>query len=134
MKQNKDQELAGVRVDKWLWAARFFKTRQLAVQAIEKDRVQVNGNTVKAGKELRGGEMLRVQVGEVSYELEVLLVTHQRGSATIARTLYKETPESAKARMDALERRRLQPEPARQLHGRPNKHERRALEELKDWY
>lgn len=134
MKTSKDQNHPGVRVDKWLWAARFFKTRQLAVQAIERERVQVNGNPVKAGKELRGGEMLKVQVGEVSYELEVLLLTQQRGSATIARTLYKETPESAKARMDALERRRLQPEPARQLQGRPNKHERRALEALKAQY
>ena len=134
MKHTDREENTGVRVDKWLWAARFFKTRQLAVQAIERERVQVNGNVVKPGKELRGGETLRVRVGEISYELEVLLLTTQRSSATIARTLYKEKPESAKARMDALERHRLQPEPAQQLHGRPSKHDRRALEELKDWH
>jgi ribosome-associated heat shock protein Hsp15 len=122
----------GVRVDKWLWAARFFKTRQLAVDAIERERVEVNGNTAKASKELRGGEMLRVRVGEQLFEIEVLAVSDRRGSATVARLLYRETPEGAKARMDALERRRLQPEPAQQLHGRPTKRDRRELQQMKE--
>ncbi len=123
---------AGVRVDKWLWAARFFKTRQLAVDAIERERVEVNGNVAKASKELRGGEMLHVRVGEQLFEIEVLAVSDRRGSATVARLLYRETPEGAKARMDALERRRLQPEPAQQLHGRPTKRDRRELQQMKE--
>jgi ribosome-associated heat shock protein Hsp15 len=123
---------AGVRVDKWLWAARFFKTRQLAVEAIEKQRVVVNGNTVKPAKELRGGELMRVRVGDLLWEVEVLAVSDKRGPATVARTLYRETPEGAKARMDEIERRRLQPEPAHQLHGRPTKRDRRELQGFKE--
>ena len=122
----------GVRIDKWLWAARFFKTRALAVAAIERQRISVNGVSIKASKLLRGGELMRLQVAEQQYEIEVLGLSEKRGAASVARLLYRETPSGAKARIDALERRRLAPEPAQQLHGRPSKQDRRALTNLKE--
>ncbi len=126
-----DKTRQGVRVDKWLWAARFFKTRQLAVAAIEHGKVRVNDMVVKASRELRGGELLVLQVAEQTWEIEVMGVSEQRGPAPVARALYRETPEGAKRRIDVLEARLLAPEPARQLQGRPTKRERRMLATFK---
>jgi ribosome-associated heat shock protein Hsp15 len=123
--------LERVRVDKWLWAARFFKTRQLAVEAIEKGRVTLEKTPVKPAKELRGGEVLVIRINDAVWEIEVLAVSDQRGPATVARTLYRETPEGARARVEQIERKRLYAEPAQQVAGRPTKRDRRVLDSFK---
>ncbi len=121
--------LVTVRLDKWLWAARFFKTRGLAQQAIEAGRVLVNRERVKVARALRPGEGVTVRVGDQEQCVEVLLLSEQRGPATVARTLYRETPESlAKREVLALQR-RLAPEPAWAIEqGRPTKRDRRKIE------
>jgi ribosome-associated heat shock protein Hsp15 len=128
---NLDGAHARVRIDKWLWAARFFKTRQLAVEAIERGRVTIEKLMVKPAKELRGGEVLAIRIGDLTWEVEVLGVSDKRGPATAARLLYRETPEGARTRMDLIERKRLFAEPARQAIGRPTKRDRRILDDFK---
>jgi ribosome-associated heat shock protein Hsp15 len=123
--------LERVRIDKWLWAARFFKTRQLAVEAIDKGRVTMEKLAVKPAKELRGGELLAIRIGDVVWQVEVLGLSDKRGPASIARTLYRETPQGARARVEQLERKRLYAEPAQQVVGRPTKRDRRVLDEFK---
>lgn len=129
--QNLEPGTARVRIDKWLWAARFFKTRQLAVQAIERGRVTVDETVVKPAKELRGGELLAIRISDVTWQVEVLAVSDKRGPATVARTLYRETPEGARARVEQIERKRLYTEPAQQVVGRPTKRDRRVLDGFK---
>lgn len=124
------------RIDKWLWAARFFKTRALAVQAIERGRVQVAGANVKPARELKAGELVRVRQGEIEREVQVRALSPMRGPAPVAQQLYKETAASAAAREQAATDRRLAPEPAHSIaQGRPTKRERRALDEQRhaDW-
>lgn len=118
-----------IRLDKWLWAARFFKTRGLAQQAIEAGRVLVDGERVKVARALRAGEGVTVRIGDQEQHVEVLGLSEQRGPATVARTLYCETPESL-ARREALAlQRRLAPEPAWAIEqGRPTKRDRRKME------
>ena len=121
-----------VRIDKWLWAARFFKTRSLATEAVHKGHVQVNGADVKASREVRAGDLVAVLQAQVARTVMVRGLSGQRGSASIAQTLYEETAESLQLRAAEAERRRLSPEPARAIeHGRPTKRDRRALQ--KDW-
>ena len=110
---------APVRVDKWLWAARFFKTRALAQDAVENGRVLVQGERVKVARLLKGGELLRIRTGDVQREVVVMALSSVRGPAPVAQTLYQETPESVAAREAAAERRRFEREPAQGLHGRP---------------
>jgi ribosome-associated heat shock protein Hsp15 len=112
-----------------LWAARFFKTRGLAQQAIEAGRVLVDGERVKVARALRAGEGVTIRVGDQEQCVEVLVLSEQRGPATVARTLYRETPESV-ARREALAlQRRLAPEPAWAIEqGRPTKRDRRKME------
>ncbi|MBS0501739.1 MAG: RNA-binding S4 domain-containing protein [Burkholderiaceae bacterium] len=124
------------RIDKWLWAARFFKTRALAVQAIERARVQVGGSPVKPARELKVGDLLRVRQGELEREVRVLALSALRGPAPVAQQLYAETAVSVAAREQAAAARRLAPEPARSIaQGRPTKRERRALDGQRraDW-
>lgn len=123
--------LERVRIDKWLWAARFFKTRQLAVEAIEKGRVTIEKLAVKPAKELRGGEVLAIRISDVVWHVEILALSDKRGPASVARTLYRETPEGARARVEQLERKRWYAEPAQQVFGRPTKRDRRVLDEFK---
>jgi len=123
-----------VRLDKWLWAARFYKTRTLATQEVVRGRVTVNDQTVKAAREVRVGDRVTIQQQGYSQVLVVRSISDQRGSATVARTLYAETPESLAARERALQQRRLAPEPAATLEqGRPTKRDRRALAEWQRW-
>jgi ribosome-associated heat shock protein Hsp15 len=118
-----------VRVDKWLWAARFYKTRTLAVDDIHKGRVEVNGQEAKPARELRIGDTIRLRQREGVRTLVVQGLSDKRGSAPVAQQLYLETAESLKARADAAELRRMGTEPALSLqHGRPGKHERKAIE------
>ncbi|MDO4232596.1 MAG: RNA-binding S4 domain-containing protein [Lautropia sp.] len=120
-----------VRIDKWLWAARFFKTRALAQHAVENGRVLVGGDRVKVARLLKGGELLQIRQGEVHYEVVVMALSGVRGPAPVARTLYQETTESMAARERAAERRRFEREPAAGLQGRPSKRDRRELSRIR---
>jgi ribosome-associated heat shock protein Hsp15 len=121
-----------VRIDKWLWAARFFKTRSLAADEAHAGRVQVNEADVKASREVRAGDVVRLVQAKIPRTVVVKGISEQRGSATIAQQLYEETPDSKKLREAEAERRRLSPEPAMSIEGgRPTKRDRRDLQ--KDW-
>jgi ribosome-associated heat shock protein Hsp15 len=121
-----------VRIDKWLWAARFFKTRSAAQQAIEGGKVKLNGERTKPAKEIKPGDRLNIQIGGYEWSIQVLGLSAQRGPAPIARTLYDESEESrAKRALEAARRRRFD-EPASALKGRPTKRDRRVLERLQD--
>lgn len=122
-----------MRLDKWLWAARLYKTRTLAAQAVALGRVIVNGQLAKASRELHAGDRLGLQQPGYRQELTVRLLTLQRGSATVARTMYAESPESLAAREQTLQQRRLAPEPAALAQGRPTKRDRRALASWQRW-
>ena len=123
---------AGVRLDKWLWAARFFKTRSLAQQAIEGGKVKLNGENTKPAKEARPGDELAINTGGYEWAIRVLEVSDKRGSASMAQKLYEESEESqAKRALEALRRRRFN-EPASTLKGRPTKRDRRVLDDWKD--
>lgn len=118
-----------LRLDKWLWSARFYKTRSLAADAIGKGRIQVNGVTAKASRELRPGDSVVLQQDGLQRSITVLAISAQRGPASVAQLLYAETPESVEQRLRVLEQRRLSPEPARSLvDGRPTKRDRREIE------
>lgn len=117
-----------VRLDKWLWAARFFKSRSLATEAIEMGRVHVNGDRVKPARLIKTGEKVQVQRGQERIEVFVRFVSDVRRSAPLAQLLYDETLQSQATRQAAAERRRLYSEPAQGLTGRPTKRNRRAIE------
>lgn len=123
--------MAGVRVDKWLWAARFFKTRSLATAAVLGGRVHVNEARVKPSKELRVGDEVVVTVGVVRRTVHVLALDEKRGSAVVAATLYRETPGSIAAREEAALQRRLARPPGADLGARPTKLDRRRLDALR---
>src|SRR5580698_6260555 len=118
---------ARLRIDKWLWAARFFKTRSLAADIVGKGRVLVNGDAVKTSKEVRVGDLVTIEIERLRWEVEVLGICDVRGPASVAQTLYAETSASAQARSVELERRKTFFEPATELHGRPTKRDRRAM-------
>ena len=118
-------------MDKWLWAARFFKTRALAVEEIGKGRVLINGQAAKPSRDMKLGDLVRLRQGLVEREVWVRGLSHVRGPAPQAQALYEETPESIAAREKAAESRRLAPEPAQTItQGRPTKQDRRRLA---DW-
>lgn len=118
-----------MRLDKWLWCARFFKTRSLAADAIDQGRVQVNGLRAKPARDLRCGDSVVLRHGAVARTIEVRALSGQRGPAPVAQKLYSETPESIAAREQAAEQRRLAPEPASTLvDGRPTKRDRRDMD------
>jgi ribosome-associated heat shock protein Hsp15 len=121
-----------VRIDKWLWAARFYKTRSLATEEVHKGHVQVNGADVKASRDIRVGDSIDLLQDRVPRKVIVTGLSGQRGSATAAQLLYQETPESIQLREAEAERRRLSPEPALAIEGgRPTKRDRRDLQ--KGW-
>lgn len=118
-----------LRIDKWLWAARFFKTRSLAAEELGKNRVQVNGDVVKASRELKAGDRVSLRQGLTVRHVTVLGISGQRGPAPVAQKLYEETAESIAAQEEAREQRRLGSEPALTIaQGRPTKRERRDLD------
>lgn len=119
--------MTSVRIDKWLWAARFFKTRSLAARACELGRIQSNGQPAKPAREVRIGDMLRVTNDGGEFQVEVLLLSEVRGPASVAQTLYRETEESKVLRLKAAEERRVtrQFEPSPQH--RPSKRDRRRI-------
>ena len=117
-----------IRIDKWLWAARFFKTRSLAVDEIGKGRVQVNTLDAKPSREVRPGDTVTLRQGPVQRTVTVRGISGARGPAPVAQLLYEETPESVAARESAAEQRRLAPEPALGItQGRPTKRDRRDI-------
>jgi ribosome-associated heat shock protein Hsp15 len=123
-----------VRLDKWLWAARLFKTRSLAAEAIERGRVTVNGQAAKPARALRPGDRLQLRQGPLQRELVVRGLSQVRGPAPQAQQLYEETPESLAARQRAAEQRRLGAEPALAIEqGRPTKRDRRRLADWQRW-
>ena len=127
---------ARLRVDKWLWAARFFKTRGLAQEAVEGGRVRIvgigsasgeAGERIKASREVRLGDVLQIQIGDLIWCVSVRGLSDRRGPAPVARELYEETPESQAARLARVEMRRNQAEPACGIKGRPTKKDRRLI-------
>ncbi len=120
-------ELQAVRIDKWLWAARFYKTRSLATEAVDGGKVKVNGQRVKPAKEVRVGDAVEVHVGEYVWELAVTALAERRGSAEVARTLYAESEASQARRQAQIAARKVYMEPAAEMHGRPTKKDRRAM-------
>jgi ribosome-associated heat shock protein Hsp15 len=120
-----------MRLDKWLWAARFYKTRSLAQQAIEAGRVRMRGERVKPAKEVTSGDRLSIRVGDADWDIAVRALSERRGPVAEARQLYEESEESRRRRDALLAERKLALEPARDLRGRPTKRDRRALERLR---
>jgi len=121
-----------VRIDKWLWAARFFKTRSAAQQAVEGGKVRVNGERVKPAKELRPGDELLIHIGQAEWTIRVEQLSDKRGPATVARTLYAEDEASRARREEQAALRKLAADPAQDRHGRPTKRDRRELERWRD--
>lgn len=117
-----------VRIDKWLWAARFFKTRSLATEAVAGGRVHMDGQRVKPAKEVRVGDRLEITIGEAVFAVEVLALADKRGPASQAQGLYAESEESRATRERQRDLRRMAPPLGHDLHGRPSKRDRRRLE------
>jgi ribosome-associated heat shock protein Hsp15 len=120
-----------VRMDKWLWAARFFKTRALAARACELGRIESNGQPAKAAREVRVGDMLQVKNDAGEFQVEVLLLSEMRGPAAVAQTLYRETDASKEARLKRAEERKAMPHFEAFREGRPSKRDRRELERFR---
>jgi ribosome-associated heat shock protein Hsp15 len=120
------------RIDKWLWAARFFKTRSLATDEVNHGRVQIDQRDVKPSREVRVGDTITIVQAKIPRTVVVKGISEQRGPAPVAQQLYEETPQSLQARALVMERNRLSPEPALTIaHGRPTKRDRRELQ--KGW-
>lgn len=118
-----------LRIDKWLWAARFYKTRSLAVDEIDKGRVRINDQEAKPSREVKVGDTVTLRQGPVIRTLVVRGISSQRGAAPVAQQLYEETEDSLRLKADAAEQRRLGNEPASsQEHGRPTKRDRRTID------
>ena len=125
-----------MRLDKWLWAARFYKTRSLASEEIGKGRVQVNGLDAKPARDIKVGDTVVMRQGLTLRTVVVQGLSQQRGSAPVAQQLYAETAESIRLREASAEQRRMNPEPASSMeHGRPTKRDRRSLDKAqnKNW-
>lgn len=126
--------LESMRIDKWLWCARIYKTRSLATEEIGKGRVTINGQAIKASREVRPGDTVALRQGQVPRTVVVRGLSAQRGPAPVAQLLYEETAESIAAREKAQVLRRLAPEPASTLQeGRPTKRDRRNIDRAHDW-
>jgi ribosome-associated heat shock protein Hsp15 len=123
-----------LRLDKWLWAARFFKTRSLAADEIGKGRVNVNGLPAKASRELQPGDQIEFRQGQIPRTVLVKELSGQRGPASVAQTLYEETARSVALRLELAAQRRLGAEPAQAIEqGRPTKRDRRKLADWNRW-
>ena len=123
----KNEGMEGVRVDKWLWAARFFKTRSLAARACDLGRVLSHNQPVKPAREIHVGDMLRVTTEGGEYEVEILGLSEMRGPASVAQTLYRETEASREARLKAAAERKANMAFAPAPVGRPSKKDRRKI-------
>jgi ribosome-associated heat shock protein Hsp15 len=124
--------MTSVRMDKWLWAARFFKTRALASRACELGRIQSNNQPAKAAREVRVGDMLHIKTESGDFHVEVLVCSDVRGPASIAQTLYRETDESREARLKAAEERKAMMKYSPAPEGRPTKRDRRLIHRFRE--
>lgn len=120
-----------MRIDKWLWAARFFKTRPLAAKNCELGRIEIATQPAKPAREVKIGDMLRIRTEGGEFEVEVLALSEIRGPAAVAQTLYCETPASRDRRALVAQQRRLEPQIDIAQHGRPTKKDRRDLARLR---
>jgi ribosome-associated heat shock protein Hsp15 len=123
--------MTGVRMDKWLWAARFFKTRTLAARACELGRIASNGQPAKASREVRAGDLLQVKNDSGDFQIEVLALSEMRGPAAVAQTLYRETEASKELRLKLAEERKAMPYLDALAEGKPSKRDRRKLDRLR---
>jgi ribosome-associated heat shock protein Hsp15 len=123
--------VAGVRVDKWLWAARFFKTRSLAAEACGLGRIECNGQPAKASREVRAGDRLQVKNEAGVFQLEIVLLSEMRGPAAVAQTLYVETEASKELRLKAAEERKAMRDLDGFQESRPSKRDRRILDRFR---
>jgi ribosome-associated heat shock protein Hsp15 len=120
-----------MRIDKWLWAARFFKTRSLATHACELGRIHANGQSVKPAREVRVGDLLQVKNEGGEFQVEVLILSEVRGPAAVAQTLYRETEASRESRQKLAEERKTMPHFEASREGKPSKRDRRDLDRLR---
>jgi ribosome-associated heat shock protein Hsp15 len=123
--------MTGVRMDKWLWAARFFKTRSLAARACELGRIEANGQPAKPARDVRAGDLLRVKNDSGDFQLEVLALRSMRGPAAVAQTLYRETEASRELRLKLAEERKAMPHSEAYREGKPSKRDRREIGRLR---
>jgi ribosome-associated heat shock protein Hsp15 len=123
--------MTGVRIDKWLWAARFFKTRSIATRACELGRISSNGQRAKASREVRVGDLVQVKTDAADFEVKVLLLSDMRGPAAVAQTLYHETEASRELRLKVAEERKAMPRFESWREGRPSKRNRREIDRFR---
>jgi len=126
-----NEMMARVRMDKWLWAARFFKTRVLAARACELGRIESNGQLAKPAREVHVGDRLQVKNDSGDFQVEVLALSEMRGPAAIAQTLYRETEASLELRLKLAEERKAMPHFEAPREGKPSKRDRRAIDRLR---
>ncbi len=120
-----------MRIDKWLWAPRFFKTRSLAGRACELGRIESNGSAAKPAREVRTGDLLRIKNEGGEFEVEVLALSEMRGPAAVAQTLYRETEASRELRLKLAEQRKSMPHFEALREGKPSKRDRREIDRLR---
>ena len=123
--------MTGVRMDKWLWAARFFKTRTLAARACEFGRIESNGQAAKAAREVKVGDRLQVKNDGGDFQVEVLALSEMRGPAAVAQTLYRETEASRELRLKLAEERKAMPHFEASREGKPSKRDRREIDRFR---
>ena len=123
--------MVGVRMDKWLWAARFFKSRSLAARACDLGRISSNGQQAKSSREVRVGDLLQVKSASGDFQLEVLHLSEMRGPAAVAQTLYRETETSKELRLKLAEERKTMPHIEASREGKPSKRDRRKLDQIR---
>ncbi|MBI5937415.1 MAG: RNA-binding S4 domain-containing protein [Betaproteobacteria bacterium] len=122
-----EQSSQRIRIDKWLWAARFFKTRSLASQAVDGGKVRLNGERPKPSKEVKVGDRLLIHIGGYEWEVTVAELSDKRGPATVAQALYVEDEASHAKRQQQVAERKLQADPGQAIKGRPTKRDRRQI-------
>jgi len=123
--------MTGVRIDKWLWAARFFKTRSLAARACALGRIESNGQPAKAAREVRAGDLLLIKNDSGDFHVEVLALSEIRGPAAIAQALYRETEASRELRRKLAEERKAMPPSETFREGKPSKRDRRVIDRFR---
>lgn len=119
--------MTGIRMDKWVWAARFFRTRALAARACELGRIQSNNQPVKAARQVRVGDLLQIRTAGGDFQVEVLLLSEVRGPASVAQTLYRETEASRELRLKLAQERKAMMNFTPAPEGRPSKRDRRKI-------
>ena len=134
-REDENEDDGKIRLDKWLWAARFFKTRSLAAEAIGGGKVSLNGDRAKPAKPVKLGDEVRVQIGQFAHIITVRELSDRRGPASVAQTLYEETDESKAARARLAEQLRMAPAPlVYEEKGRPTKRDRREISRFRKGY